>query len=78
MYSLLRVYLAEGPDTSVELLILTTHLHRGCGGSREVGGAEELGRITYVGQREKSDKSMYVLGHRASPASSSITKGDTG
>jgi hypothetical protein len=34
--SLLRVYLMEGCSASVELHILTTHLHRGESGAREV------------------------------------------
>jgi hypothetical protein len=58
--SLLRVYPMERPGTSVELRILPTHLHRGESGSREVGGTQELGRITQRGQREKSDTSMEV------------------
>ncbi len=60
--SLLRVYPMEGPGTSVELRILPTHLHRGESGSREGGGTEELGRITQLGQREKSDKRMPLHG----------------
>jgi len=35
-FSLLRVYLREGDGTSVELHILTTHLHRDESGLREV------------------------------------------
>jgi len=33
---MLLVYLVEGGGTSVELHILTTHFHRGEGGSQEV------------------------------------------
>jgi hypothetical protein len=39
--SLLRVYLVEGRGTSVELHILTTHLHSGESGSHEVLCTEE-------------------------------------